>query len=145
MLKGIPKIIPPELLKILCEMGHTDELTIADANFPGHSHAKKDIRMDGIGAVEILDAVLTLLPLDSYVEHPVILMQKVAGDNVPTPIWDEFEKVIARHDPRGAQCIEWIDKWEFYDRAKEQSSVVIMSGETALYGNVILKKGVIKD
>lgn len=145
MLKGVPKIISPELLKVLCEMGHTDELTIADANFPGHSHAKKVIRMDGIGAVEILDAILTLLPLDTYVEHPVILMQKVAGDDVQTPIWDDFGKIIEKHDSRGTQCIEWIDKWAFYDRAKEQSSVVIMSGETALYGNIILKKGVIKD
>lgn len=143
MLKGVPKIIPPELLKALAEMGHTDELTIGDANFPGHSYGRKVIRMDGHGVPEILDAVLTLMPLDTYVEKPVALMGVVAGDTSQTPIWDTYRDIVARHDPRGAACFEEMDKWAFYERTRSNSSVVIMSGETALYANIILKKGVI--
>lgn len=143
MLKGIPPILPPELLKALAEMGHTDELTIADANFPGHTYGRKVIRMDGHGVPEILDAILQLLPLDTYVEKPVALMAVVAGDTVQTPIWDTYKEIVARHDPRGAACFEEIDKWAFYERCRAQSSVVVMSGEKALYANIILKKGVL--
>lgn len=144
MLKGIPSIISPELLKILCEMGHTDELTIGDGNFPGHTYGKKVIRLDGHGVPEILDAILQLFPLDTYVDHPVTLMGVVPGDDVKTPIWDKYKEIVAKHDERGAACFEEIDKWEFYDRTKNQSSVVIMTGESELYANIILKKGVVK-
>lgn len=143
MLKGIPSIISPELLKILCEMGHTDELTIGDGNFPGHTYGKKVIRMDGHGVPEILDAILQLFPLDTYVEHPVTLMGVVAGDDVKTPIWDKYKEIVAKHDKRGAACFEEIDKWEFYDKTKNHSSVVIMTGEREIYANIILKKGVV--
>lgn len=143
MLKGIPPILPPELLKVLCEMGHTDELTIGDANFPGHTYGKTVIRMDGHSATEILDAILQVFPLDTYVEKPVTLMGVVKGDTVKTPIWDEYKKIVAKYDNRGAECFEEIDKWDFYDKTKDKSTVVIMSGETALYANIILKKGVI--
>jgi L-fucose mutarotase len=143
MLKGIPSIISPELLKILCEMGHTDELTIGDGNFPGHTYGKKVIRMDGHGVPEILDAILQLYPLDTYVDHPVTLMGVVRGDDVKTPIWDKYKEIVAKHDERGAACFEEIDKWDFYDRTKNQSSVVIMTGEKELYANIILKKGVV--
>lgn len=143
LLKGVPKIIPPELLKILAEMGHTDELTIADANFPGHTYGKKVVRMDGHGVCEILEAILNLIPLDTYVDKPAVLMAVVKGDTSQTPIWDDFKKIIAKYDSRGGDCVEEIDKWEFYKRTQEQSSVVIMSGETALYSNIILKKGVL--
>ena len=145
MLKGIPKIISPELLKILCEMGHGDELTIGDGNFPGHTNAKVEIRMDGHGVPEILDAILKVFPLDPYVEHPVMLMQKMAGDTVETPIWDTYKEIVAKYDERGADAFTEIDRFEFYDRTREKSSVVIMSGESALYANVILKKGVITE
>ncbi|MDK2967404.1 MULTISPECIES: RbsD/FucU domain-containing protein [Lacrimispora] len=145
MLKGIPSIISPELLKILCEMGHTDELTIGDGNFPGHTYGRKVIRMDGHGVPEILDAILQLFPLDTYVEHPVTLMGVVAGDDVQTPIWDKYKEIVAKHDKRGAACFEEIDKWEFYDRTKNNSSVVIMTGERELYANIILKKGVVTE
>ena len=145
MLKGIPKIISPELLKILCEMGHGDELTIGDGNFPGHTNAKVEIRMDGHGVPEILDAILKVFPLDPYVEHPVMLMQKMAGDTVETPIWDTYKEIVAKYDDRGADAFTEIDRFEFYDRTREKSSVVIMSGESALYANVILKKGVITE
>ncbi len=144
MLKGIPSIISPELLKILCEMGHTDELTIGDGNFPGHTYGKKVIRLDGHGVPEILDAILQLFPLDTYVDHPITLMGVVPGDDVKTPIWDKYKEIVAKHDERGAACFEEIDKWEFYDRTKNHSSVVIMTGESELYANIILKKGVVK-
>ncbi len=145
MLKGIPKILSPELLKILCEMGHGDELTIGDGNFPGKTNAKIEIRMDGHGVPEILDAILQVMPLDTYVEHPVMLMAKVPGDKVETPIWDTYKEIVAKHDPRGAACFGEIERMAFYDRTREKSSVVIMSGESALYANVILKKGVVVD
>lgn len=145
MLKGIPKILPPELLKILCEMGHTDELTIGDGNFPGTTYGKKVIRMDGHGVPEILDAILQVFPLDTYVEHPVTLMAVVKGDTVETPIWDTYKEIVRKYDDRGDACFEEIDKWEFYDKTKEHSSVVIQTGESALYANIILKKGVVVD
>lgn len=143
MLKGIPPILSPELLKILCEMGHTDEITIGDGNFPGHTYGKKVIRLDGHGVPEILDAILQLFPLDTYVDKPVTLMKVVDGDPVETPIWDTYKEIVAKYDSRGAACFEEIDKWEFYNRVKEKSTAVIMTGETALYANIILKKGVV--
>ncbi len=143
MLKGIPAILSPELLKILCEMGHTDELTIGDGNFPGHTYGKRVIRMDGHNVPEVLDAILQVFPLDTYVEKPVTLMQVVPGDTVKTPIWDEYKSIVTKYDKRGVTCFEEIDKWDFYKKTKEQSSVVIMTSEKALYANVILKKGVV--
>jgi L-fucose mutarotase len=143
MLKGIPPILSPELLKVLCEMGHTDELTIGDGNFPGHTYGKKVIRLDGHGVPEILDAILQVFPLDTYVDKPVTLMGVVKGDTVKTPIWDTYKEIVAKYDNRGAACFEEIDKWDFYDKVKEKSTVVIMTGETALYANIILKKGVV--
>jgi len=143
MLKGIPPILSPELLKVLCEMGHTDELTIGDGNFPGHTYGKKVIRLDGHGVPEILDAILTVFPLDTYVDKPVTLMAVVKGDTAKTPIWDTYKEIVAKYDERGADCFEAIDKWEFYDKTKDKSTVVIMTGETAIYANIILKKGVV--
>ena len=143
MLKGIPSILSPELLKVLDEMGHTDELTIGDGNFPGHTYGKKVIRLDGHGVPEILDAILKVFPLDKYVEHPVTLMGIVPGDTVKTPIWDEYKKIVAKYDDRGTNCFEEIDKWEFYKKTQEKSTVVIMSSEAALYANIILRKGVV--
>ncbi len=144
MLKGIPPILSPELLKVLCEMGHGDELTIGDGNFPGHSCCDRVIRMDGHGVPEILDAILQVLPLDIYVDHPVSLMQVVPDDTVETPIWDEYKAIAAKYDERGADCFEEVERFAFYDRVKEKSYAVIMTSETALYANVILKKGVVK-
>lgn len=143
MLKGIPPILSPELLKVLCEMGHTDELTIGDGNFPGHTYGKKVIRLDGHGVPEVLDAILQVFPLDTYVEKPVTLMSVVKGDTAKTPIWDTYKEIVAKYDDRGVSCFEEIDKWEFYDRTKDKSTVVIMTGETAIYANIILKKGVV--
>ena len=143
MLKGVPRILPPELLKILSEMGHGDEITIGDANFPGASLCDQVIRMDGHGVPEILDAILQLIPLDQYVDRPAALMQVVPGDPVETPIWDTYKAILAKHEARGAECVEEVERFAFYDRVKEKSYAVIMSGETATYANIILKKGVI--
>jgi L-fucose mutarotase len=143
MLKGIPSIIGPELLKVLCEMGHTDELTIGDGNFPGHTYGQKVIRMDGHGIPEILDAILKLFPLDTYVAHPAALMGVVPGDTCQTPIWDTYKEIVAKYDDRGSDCFEELQKPDFYERTKKHSSVVIMTGEKALYANIILKKGVV--
>lgn len=144
MLKGIPALLPPELLKVLCEMGHGDEITIGDANFPGPSLCQRVIRMDGHGIPEILEAILTLMPLDQYVEHPAGLMQVVPGDQTETPIWDAYRQILNRFEDRGEHCLEEIERFSFYDRVREKSYAVIMSGERATYANIILKKGVIK-
>ena len=144
MLKGIPAILPPELLKVLCEMGHGDEITIGDANFPGESLSSRVIRMDGHGVPEILDAILQLIPLDQYVAHPAALMQVTPGDKTETPIWEVYKEILARHEDRGADCLEEVERFAFYDRVREKSYAVIMSGEKATYANIILKKGVIK-
>lgn len=139
MLKGIPSILSPDLLKILMEMGHTDEIVIADGNFPGASLAKRLVRLDGHGGAEVLEAILQLFPLDTY-DKPVYLMEKVKGDTVETPIWDTYREIIKDHTDE--EMIH-IDKWEFYERTKKAYAVV-MTGESALYANILLKKGVIK-
>ena len=104
MLKGIPKILSPELLKVLCEMGHSDRIVIGDGNFPAESMGKncKVVRCDGHGVPELLDAILQLMPLDSYVEKPVSLMEVMPGDPTKTPIWDTFKEIVAMHDYRGS-------------------------------------------
>lgn len=146
MLSGIPKILSPELLKILCEMGHSDTLVLADGNFPSESIAKgaKVVRCDGHGIPELLDAILQLFPLDGYVEHPVHLMEVVPGDPVETPIWDSYKAIISAHDARGTACIGSYERFAFYEKAT-QAYCVIATGETALYGNLILQKGVVCD
>lgn len=145
MLKGIPPILSPELLKALCEMGHGDELIIADGNFPSQSIGKNAVvvRADGHGAAEILDAVMQLIPLDAYVEKPVALMEIVPGDTCPTPpIWTEYEKILCKHEPEHC-AIESMERFAFYERAKN-AYLIIATGETAIYANVLLKKGVVK-
>lgn len=143
MLKGIPSLLSPELLKVLMEMGHGDTLVIGDGNFPHASIAGDSplIRLDGHGCAEVLDAILTLFPLDTYVDAPVSLMEVVPGDNVETPIWDEFAKIIEKHQ-HGTK-IRHVERFSFYDEAKK-CYAVISTGETALYANVILQKGVVK-
>ena len=146
MLKGIPKILSPELLKILCEMGHSDTLVLADGNFPSESIGKnaKVVRCDGHGIPALLEAILKLFPLDSYVEHPVHLMEVMPGDPVKTPIWDTYKAIIVAQDARGSACIGTYERFSFYEKAKE-AYCVIATGETALYGNLILQKGVVCD
>lgn len=144
MLKGIPGILSPELLKVLCEMGHSDRLVIADGNFPSESMGKDAIviRMDGHGGAEVLDAILQVFPLDTYVDKPVKLMEVMPGDTVETPIWKEYEEITARHDERGADAIGQLERFEFYEEAKKVYAI-IATGETALYANIMLQKGVV--
>lgn len=140
MLKGIPSILSPELLKIMMEMGHGDEIVIGDGNFPGASVNDRCVRCDGHGVPELLEAMLKLFPLDTY-QKPVYLMQKTPGDTVETPIWDEYAKIIKPYTDE--QMIE-VERFEFYERAKKAYAVV-MTGESALYANIILKKGVVTE
>lgn len=146
MLKGIPPILSPQMLKVLCEMGHSDRLVLADGNFPVESIGKNAVvlRCDGHGTVELLDAILKVFPLDTYVEHPVNLMQVMPGDKVETPIWDEYNDVIARHDARGKEAVGSIERFAFYDEAKTAYAVIATS-EKALYANVMLQKGVVTE
>ena len=142
MLKGIPKILSPELLKILMEMGHGDEIVLADGNFPAASLAKRLVRCDGHGVPELLYAILHLFPLDDYVDAPVVLMAVAAGDTAPTPaIWGTYAGILEKHG--GAQ-VEHMERFAFYERAKA-AYAVIATGESAIYANVILKKGVVKE
>ena len=141
MLKGISPLISPELLKILNEMGHGDEIVFADANFPTVSTGKQVVRADGIGAVELLDAVLQLFPLDQYDEDHFILMEVVPGDPVKTPIWDEYEEVLKKYEPEAH--VHTLERFAYYERAKE-AYCVVATGETAQYANIILKKGVVE-
>ncbi len=146
MLKGIPQILSPELLKVLCEMGHSDRLVIGDGNFPVESMGKNaiTIRCDGHGVPELLDAILTVFPLDTYVEHPVNLMAVMEGDQVETPIWDTYKEIVAKHDPRGAAAIGNIERFAFYEEAKT-CYCILSSSEKALYANIMLQKGVVID
>ena len=146
MLKGVPKILSPELLKVLCEMGHSDQIVLSDGNFPAESMGKdcKVIRCDGHGVPELLDAILSLFPLDTYVENPVNLMEVVPGDDVETPIWDTYNEIISKYDNRGNEAIGNIERFAFYDKAKKAYAIVA-TGEKALYANVILQKGVVVD
>lgn len=143
MLKGIPAILSPELLKVLCEMGHGDRLVIADGNFPSESMGKNGIviRMDGHGTQEVLEAILELFPLDTYVEQPVRLMEVVAGDEVETPIWEAYKEIIQNQEGRGAECIGYLERFRFYQET-QSAYAVIATGERALYANVMLQKGV---
>ncbi len=146
MLKGVPNIIPPELMKVLMEMGHGDEIVIADGNFPSASIARQTVmqapvRCDGHGVPEILEAVLKFFPLDQYVAKPVALMAVVPGDDCKTPIWEEYRKIIKASGEKFSD-FDMVEKFAFYDRAKKAYAVVT-SSEKALYANIILKKGVL--
>ncbi|MEA4929233.1 MAG: RbsD/FucU domain-containing protein [Candidatus Limiplasma sp.] len=143
MLKGISPLLPPELLKILAEMGHGDELVIGDGNFPAVTMGKRCVRMDGHGANAVLDAVLSLLPLDDFVDAPVTLMEVVPGsipDGEP-PIWADFRATLARREPDAKIGFE--ERFAFYERSRKAFATV-QTGESALYACVILKKGVIR-
>ena len=150
MLKNIPAILSPELLKVLAEMGHSDRICIGDGNFPGASMAKAKnaifLRADGHGGPEILDAILQVFPLDTYVDTPVALMELMDRDKgrVQTPIWDEYKAIVARHDDRGANAVGTIERFAFYEEAKK-CYAVIATGESAIYANVILQKGVVTE
>ena len=140
MLKGISPVLSPELLKILMEMGHGDELVIGDGNFPAASMGKRLVRLDGHSVPEILEAIMQLFPLDTFVERPVGLMQVVPGDDTVPVIWEDYKRIIAKYE--GDVRIEEIERFAFYDRARE-AYCCVATGERALYANIILKKGVV--
>ncbi|UUX33760.1 RbsD/FucU family protein [Fundicoccus culcitae] len=143
MLKLIPKTLSPDLLKILCEMGHGDTIVIADANYPSASNAKQLIRCDGISATQMLKDILTVLPIDKSSELPVKLMEVSESDKPLEPvIWDEFLEIIEKSEKRKVK-FEFLDRFKFYESGKEAYAIVA-TGETALYGNIILTKGVVE-
>jgi L-fucose mutarotase len=148
MLKNIPKILSPELLSVLCEMGHNDVIVLGDGNFPGSGICReggaKLVRADGLGVAELLDAILTVFPLDAYVETPVSLMELSPQDKgMDVPIWKEIEGIVVKHEPRGPGVIGHIERFKYYDEAKK-AYAVIQTGEGAIYANVMLRKGVVK-
>lgn len=142
MLKNISKLISPSLLKVLMEMGHGDEIVIADGNFPAASKANILIDCDGLNASELLDAILELFPLDNYVASPVMLMEIEPGDEDNEPdIWDEYQEIVNKHEKTDIN-ISHIDRQAFYTRS-EKAYAIVKTSEMALYGNLIIKKGVI--
>lgn len=142
MLKGVSSVISPDLIKVLMEMGHGDELVIADGNFPAASIAQRLVRADGLGCPVFLDAILNLFPLDEYVEKSVALMAVVPGDPYQPVIWDDYRKIIQGHKIVFTD-FDYVERFAFYERARKAYAVLATS-EMALYANIILKKGVVK-
>lgn len=142
MLKNIPAIISPKLIKILMEMGHGDEIVFADGNFPAAMNAQRLVRCDGHIVTELLEAILPFFPLDTYSDTPVGLMKVVVGDNIIPVIWEDYKSVIKKNENREVP-IEFIERFEFYERAKKAYAIVATS-EFAQYANIILRKGIVK-
>ena len=140
MLKNIPTVLSPELLKILSEMGHGDEIVIADGNFPAASMAKRLINASGIQAIDMLDAVLTVLPLDQYDDNHFVLMEVCKGDTVVPTIWEDYKRILNKHETSAK--MSYMERFQYYERAKN-AYAIIASGESAQYANIILKKGCI--
>lgn len=140
MLKGISPLISPELLAIMARMGHGDEIILADAHFPGESFNKNVLRADGLRIPDLLEAILPLFELDTYVPHPLAMMAPVEGDALDPQVEKNYLAAIHKSNPHVAP-IERIDRFDFYERTRK-AFVVVMTGETAKYGNILLKKGV---
>ncbi len=142
MLIGIPDIISPELLKILSDMGHGDEIVLADANFPAASNAKRLVRADGIKIPDLLSAILELFPLDQYDDENFILMQKCEGDNADVSVLEEYKQIS---EQKSSYCrFTFCERFDYYERAKNAYAIVA-TGEKRQYANIILKKGCILD
>ena len=141
MLKNVPAVIGPELMKVLMEMGHGDEIVLADGNFPAASVAQRLLRCDGHGVPVLLEAILKFFPLDIYVDQPVALMAVVPGDKTRPTIWEQYRKIVAASGEKFSD-FEYVERFDFYERARKAYAVVATS-EKALYANVILKKGVL--
>jgi L-fucose mutarotase len=140
MLKGISPCVSPDLLKALAEMGHGDEIVLADAHFPGRSMNRRVLRADGIGIASLLAGILPLFELDAYAD-PLVMMAAVKGDRLDPRVEADYLKVIRRFVPKAAAPVR-IGRMEFYERT-QRAFAVVMTGETAKYGNLLLKKGVI--
>jgi L-fucose mutarotase len=139
MLKGIAPCINPDLLKVLAEMGHGDEIVLADAHFPGHTLGRRVLRADGLSVTTLLDGILPLFDLDTYAD-PLVMMEAVSGDELDPSVEEQYLEVVHRHAPE-AKAPARIDRFAFYDRTRD-AFAVIMTGETRKYGNLLLKKGV---
>ena len=148
MLRNVPTILSPELLKVLAEMGHGDKILLADGNYPGASAAKRTgavfVRADGHGVPALLEAILTMIPLDTYTDTPAVVMDvDVRDKGMKIPIHDEYKAIIANHDERGASAVGQLERYAFYKKADE-CYCILQTGEAAVYANIILQKGVIK-
>jgi L-fucose mutarotase len=141
MLKGIPPIVGPDLLYVLQAMGHGDEITIVDGNYPGASAGPRLVRLDGHSATDVLEAILMLMPLDDFVDDPAICMEVVGDAARREPIMKEFEAILKKHEPK--MGITSLERFAFYKRANAGYAIV-QTGEPRLYGNLILKKGVVR-
>ena len=139
MLKGVAACVSPDLLKVLAEMGHGDEIVLADAHFPGHSLNERVLRADGLPVATLLDGILPLFELDTYA-YPLVMMEAVTGDQLDPAVEEQYLEVARRHAPDVGSPTR-IDRFAFYDRARAAFAVV-MTGETRKYGNLLLKKGV---
>ncbi len=148
MLLNVPNILSPELLKALCEMGHGDAILLADGNYPGASAAMKNgavfIRADGHGVPELLEAILRLIPLDTYTDTPVMLMDvDVRDKGMKIPIHDDYRAIVKKYDARGEAAVSKLERYSFYEKANK-ACCIVQTGEAAIYANVVLQKGVIK-
>lgn len=143
MLTGIPPLIGPDLLATLCRMGHGDAIVLADAHFPAESIGRRVLRADGLRIAPLLDGIARLMPLDTYVDHPVAMMAAVPGDVLDPSVEAAYREAIERHQP-GMAKVARVERFAFYERAREAFAVVA-TGDTAKYGNVILVKGLVTD
>lgn len=141
MLKNIPPILGPDLLGILRAMGHGDEIAIVDANYPADSAGPALIRLDGVSATDALEAILTLMPLDTFVDDAAFCMQVVGNASKREPVMDQFESILKQHEPE--MHLASLERFAFYDRVK-QAYAIVQTGERRLYGNILLKKGIIR-
>ena len=142
VLKGIPKILPPELMKLLMEMGHGDEIVFADGNFPAASHAKRIINCVGHNVIDLLSAVIPFFPLDHSVDRPAAVMAPAAGEGKPV-VWDQYQAQIKQHE-EAFQGFQYVERAAFYERAR-QAYCIVATSDPASKGNLILKKGVVRD
>ena len=140
-MNGVPAILGPELLKVMMEMGHGDELVIGDGNFPAAGMARRLLRADGHGVPELLQAIMKFFPLDGFVEHPAALMAVVPGDPTKPAIWEKYRGILKAADAN-FKDFELVERFDFYERAR-QAYAILATGEAALYANIILKKGVV--
>ena len=139
MLKNIAPCISPDLLKVLAEMGHGDEIVLADAHFPGHALNARVLRADGIQIATLLEGILPLFELDSYAD-PFVMMAVVEADPLDPQLEIRYIKIVHRFVPKAKPPVR-IDRFAFYERARKSFAVVI-TGETGKYGNILLKKGI---
>ena len=141
MLKNIPPILGPDLLGILRAMGHGDEIAIVDANYPADAAGPALVRLDGVSATDVLDAILTLMPLDDFVEDAAFCMQVVGDASRREPVMDAFEAIVKKHEPK--MGLASLERFAFYERVS-QAYAIVQTGERRLYGNILLKKGILR-